>query len=45
MILIIVYTVNKSVCMVTNSRKYKINTNLARVYSAGVLLEYVERYK
>ena len=40
----IVYNVNKSVCMVINSAKYKI-TNLPRVYLAGVLLEYVERYK
>ena len=38
----IVYNVN--VCMVINSAKYKI-TNLPRVYLAGVLLEYVERYK
>ena len=30
--------------MVINSGKYKI-TNLPRVYLAGVLLEYVERYK
>ena len=30
--------------MVINSAKYKI-TNLPRVYLAGVLLEYVERYK
>ena len=30
--------------MVINSAKYKI-TNLPRVYVAGVLLEYVERYK
>ena len=40
----IVYTVKKSVCMVINSAKYKV-TNLPRVYLAGVLLEYVERYK
>ena len=40
----IVYNVKKSVCMVINSDKYKI-TNLPRVYLAGVLLEYVERYK
>ena len=40
----IVYNVKKSVCMVINSAKYKI-TNLPRVYLAGVLLEYVERYK
>ncbi len=39
----IVYNV-KSVCMVINSAKYKI-TNLPQVYLAGVLLEYVERYK
>ena len=39
----IVYNVKKSVCMVINSGKYKI-TNLPRVYLAGVLLEYVERY-
>ncbi len=30
--------------MVINSAKYKI-TNLPQVYLAGVLLEYVERYK
>ena len=40
----IVYNVKKSVCMVFNSGKYKI-TNLPRVYLAGVLPEYVERYK
>ncbi len=40
----IVYNVKKSACMVINSDKYKI-TNLPRVYLAGVLLEYVERYK
>ena len=40
----IVYNVKKSVCMVINSGKYKI-TNLPRVYLAGVLLEYVVRYK
>ena len=40
----IVYNVKKSVCMVINSTKYKI-TNLPRVDLAGVLLEYVERYK
>ena len=34
----------KSVCMVINSGKYKI-TNLPRVYLAGLLPEYVERYK
>ena len=39
----IVYNVKKSVCMVLISGKYKI-TNLHRVYLAGVLLEYVERY-
>ena len=40
----IVYNVKNSVCMVINSGKFKI-TNLPRVYLAGVLLEYVERYK
>ena len=35
--------VKKSMCMVINSAKYKI-TNLPRVFLAGVLLEYVERY-
>ena len=40
----IVYNVKKSMCMVINSAKYKI-INLPRVYLAGVLLEYVERYK
>ena len=40
----IVYNVKKSVYMVINSGKYKL-TNLPRGYLAGVLLEYVERYK
>ena len=40
----IVYNVTKSVCMVSNSAKYKM-TNLPRVDLAGVLLECVERYK
>ena len=39
----IVYNVKKSVCIVFNSAIYKI-TNLPRVYLAGVLLDYVERY-
>ena len=40
----IVYNVTKSVCMVITSAKYNIS-NFHRVYLAGVLLEYVERYK
>ena len=40
----VVYNVQKSGSMVTNSAKFKL-TNLPRVYLAGVLLEYVERYK
>ena len=37
------FSFKKSVCVVINSAKYKI-TNLLRIYLAGVLLEYVERY-
>ena len=39
----IVCIVKKSVCLVINSSNYKI-TDLLRVYLAGVLVEYVERY-
>ena len=39
-----IYNVKKSMCMAINSAKYRI-TNLPLICLAGVLLEYVERYK